>query len=383
MPKKKKKNFIKGQSDYILWVVTLLLLALGLIMVLSASTPASLTETKGKSSYEYLQTQAVAAILGLAGMYLLSRININVYKKISPIIYIGATILMFYTGFYGSEKYGARRWLYIKPFPSFQPSEIAKYCYIIFFAHYLSWAKKTNKIKKITWGVIIPVALLAVPVFALYKLQNHLSATLLISATVVVQMFVGGCSLVHMAAVFGIAISGIFGYLTLTGKAGTGFRDDRIDAWKNPEKYATGKGFQILQSMYAIASGGIFGLGIGNSKQKYILPEPQNDFIFAILAEELGFIGCMVVVMLFIILIWRGIVIARKVKDTYAKLIAIGVTVIIGLQVILNIAVVTNTIPVTGIPLPFFSYGGTALVINLCAIGLLQNVSRLAENEIE
>ncbi len=356
-------------------------------MVLSASTPASLTETKGKSSYEYLKTQTAAAVLGFCGMMFLSRLNINFFKKLSPIIYIILTALMFYTGIEGVAAGGARRWLTIKGLGTFQPSELAKFGYVIVFAHYLSSVRKNNSIKKITWGALYPILLLAPIIFAVFKLQNHLSATILITATTLVQMFIAGSNIIHVLFIISICGCGYLGYdkvkninKVANGEAG-GFRSERFLAWRDPEKYATGKGFQILQSMYAIASGGILGLGLGNSKQKYILPEPQNDFIFSILCEELGFAGGMVVIILFALLIWRGIVIAKNAKDSFLKLTAAGITVILGLQVVLNIAVVTNSIPVTGIPLPFFSYGGTALAINLCAMGLLQNISRL--NDVE
>ncbi len=162
MPKKKKNGiWVRGKSDYVLWVVTLLLLALGLIMVLSASTPASLTETKGKSSYEYLKTQAGAAVLGFGGMMFLSVFNINWLKKLSPFIYVALTILMFYTGIEGVAAGGARRWLSIKGLPTFQPSELAKFGYVIVFAHYLSTVRRNNSIKKLTWGALYPMLLLA------------------------------------------------------------------------------------------------------------------------------------------------------------------------------------------------------------------------------
>ncbi len=387
MPKKKKKGlfnwiFLRGKSDYALWVVTFLLLAFGLIMVLSSSTPAALKESKGESSYGYLLNQLIAAVLGLVVMGIFSRVNIDVYKKFSVPFYLGFVALMVYTGYFGIEAGGARRWLIVPVLGSFQPSEIAKIGFIFVFAHYLSVVNSNKKIKKFTNGILIPYLMLLPIVFAVYYKQNHLSATILIGVTTLVQMFVAGSNPIYMMGTLLAGLGLLFGAQKIIHpNASGGFRSDRIEAWKNPEKFATDKGFQVLQGLYAIACGGVFGVGLGNSKQKYIIPEPQNDFIFAVLCEELGFVGALVVIVLFVILIWRGLIIARQSKDLYAKLVAVGITTIIGLQFIINIAVVTNTIPVTGVPLPFFSYGGTALIVNLGSIGILQSVARYNHKE--
>lgn len=192
-------------------------------------------------------------------------------------------------------------------------------------------------------------------------------------------MFVVGTRLTYFIGAGGLGAIALAVYLLVSSSSseGSDFRFDRIQTWLNPEADFIGKGWQINQSLFAIGSGGMFGLGLGNSKQKYLyLPEPQNDFIFAVLAEELGFFGSVLVIILFILFIWRGIVIAMKSQDTFGCLIAIGVTTMIGLQALINLAVVTNTIPVTGMPLPFFSYGGSAMIANLMAIGLLLSVSR-------
>lgn len=195
-------------------------------------------------------------------------------------------------------------------------------------------------------------------------------------------MFVAGTRVGHILIVGVLGIIGILGYskiqeLRNPTETTDGFRKGRIEVWLNPESDPKGKGWQILQSLYTIASGGLFGVGLGDSKQKYLyLPEPHNDFIFAVLAEELGFFGCAFVIILFGIFIWRGIVIAMRAPDTFSSLIAIGIVTMIGLQAIINIAVVTNTMPVTGMPLPFFSYGGTAIIVDLVSVGLLLNISR-------
>lgn len=221
-------------------------------------------------------------------------------------------------------------------------------------------------------------------IISIFILQNHFSATFLICAVTFVQMFVAGSKLRYF---IGTGVTGVAGILSLLllknqGTMGDGFRSTRIQTWLDPFSNPTGDGWQIINSLYAIGSGGMFGLGLGQGKQKYLyLPEPHNDFIFAILAEELGFFGCIIVIMLFVLFIWRGIIIALRAPDTYGSLIAIGIVCLIGLQAMMNIAVVTGTIPVTGVPLPFFSYGGTAMIANLAAVGILLNISKSCENK--
>lgn len=229
---------------------------------------------------------------------------------------------------------------------------------------------------------MFPLIFLLPIVYSIYILQNHFSATFIIVAITCTQMFVAGSLLRYFLG--SIAIVAMGGALYIVKKMGaqdSTFRLGRIQTWLNIESDLTGTGWQINQSLYAIGSGGLFGLGLGNSKQKYLyLPEPHNDFIFAVLAEELGFFGCAIVIILFALFVWRGIVIAIKADDNFGTLIAIGITTMIGLQALINIAVVTNTIPVTGMPLPFFSYGGSAMLTDLVAVGILLNVSRSQKN---
>jgi cell division protein FtsW len=273
---------------------------------------------------------------------------------------------------------GAKRWISIAGF-NFQPSELAKLGLIIFFASLLTDIKEKDKIRNFGWGLIIPLVFLVPVIIAVYVLQNHFSATFIICSVTVVQMLIAGTRLSHFV-VLGVAGAcglGVLLNVKNNGSSSGSFRMTRIQTWLNPWSDVTGDGWQIIQSLYAIGSGGLFGAGLGQSKQKYLyLPEPQNDFIFAVLAEELGYVGCLVVIALFLVFIWRGIVISMRAKDTFGSLIAIGITTLIGLQAIINIAVVTNTMPVTGMELPFFSYGGTALMINLFAVGILLNISR-------
>ena len=373
---KKIKFFTKGSNDYIILIVVMLILALGMIMVLSASSPASLSESG--DSYRYFRKQAIAAGLGLVMMFAVSKIDYRFYKRFSWIIYFGFIALLVIVGFVGTDAGGARRWIIIAGF-NFQPSEFAKIGFIIFFAALLTDLKKDGKINKIGWGFFYPLAWLIPIVGSILILQNHFSATFLICLITVIQMFISGVKLRYFLIAGGTGLGALLSIILFknNGTLGEGFRSDRIQTWLDPFADPTGSGWQIIQSLYAIASGGMFGSGLGESKQKYLyLPEPHNDFIFAVLAEELGFFGCVVVIILFAVFIWRGIIIAMKAPDTFGSLIAVGIVSLIGLQAMINIAVVTGTVPVTGMPLPFFSYGGTAIIANLIAVGILLNISR-------
>ena len=375
---KKKKFLTKGASDYIILIVVMLILACGLIMVLSASSPASLSESG--DSYQYFKKQAICALIGLVAMFFTSMIDYRIYKKFTWIIYFVLLVLLFAVGFVGIEEGGARRWVKIAGI-NFQPSEVAKVGFIIFFASILTDIKKEGNIKRFWKGFVFPLVMLVPIIVAILIVQNHFSATFLIVAVTCIQMFIVGVPLKYFFAALGAGATMILTYIGFTSGKSSGesesFRISRIETWLDPFSDPTGEGWQIIQSLYAIASGGLFGLGFGESKQKYLyLPEPHNDFIFAVLAEETGFIGCVCVIILFAIFIWRGIVVSMKAPDTFGSLVAIGIVTLIGLQAIINIAVVTGTIPVTGMPLPFFSYGGTAIVVNLATVGILLNISK-------
>lgn len=387
MAKNKNKGkkfgfFINGKVDYVLIIVTLLLLSIGLIVLLSASAPTSLSED-GKS-YKYVSKQALVAGIGLVAMVALSIIDYRILKKLKWVIYLGCIALLVAVGFAGTDAGGARRWINIFGF-SFQPSEFAKVGFVVFYASLLSDLKEKGKMKKIVPGFIFPMLFLIPIIISIYGLQNHFSATFIICALSVIQMFVAGTRIFHF---FAAGATGAIGGLALlvkmsanSSEEGAGFRFDRIQTWLNPSSDPTGKAWQINQSLYAIGSGGLFGVGLGNSKQKYLyLPEPQNDFIFAVLAEELGFFGCAIVILLFMFFVWRGIVISIKAQDNFGTLIGIGLTAMIGLQALINIAVVTNTMPVTGMPLPFFSYGGSAMLADLIAVGILLSISKNSKN---
>lgn len=373
---KKFSFFLNGKFDFPLLIITIFLLIFGLIMLLSASTPTSISEDG--VSYKYVLRQGEVVLFGLVLMIILSKIDYRIYKNFKWIIYIATVVLLIAVGLTGTSEGGARRWIYILGF-SFQPSEFAKIAFVIFFAALLSELKEKNKIKKFVPGFCYPLIFLLPVVYAIFKLQNHFSATFIIGLVTLIQIFVAGASMKYFFLTGSAGIIGVLAYVLkkIASPDGDGFRLGRIHTWLNIESDLTGAAWQINQSLYAIGSGGLFGVGLGNSKQKYLyIPEPHNDFIFAVLAEEFGFLGCITVITLFALFVWRGIVIAMKSQDTFGTLIAIGLTSIIGLQSLINVAVVTNTIPVTGMPLPFFSYGGSAMLANLIGVGILLSVSR-------
>lgn len=378
-----KKMKTEKPFDFILFITVLLMLCFGIIMVLSASSPSSLAETG--SSYEYVKTQAVSAVVGIVLMLFISKIDYKVYSKFYKIIYLVGILLLFAVLIpnLGYSANGATRWLNLR-FTTIQPSEIVKVGLIIFYATYLS--KHKDELKSFSKGFIKPILIVIPVILILVLVQNHLSASLVIIAVVSIMMLMAGSKLRYFLTfgIIGLAVGGI-GLFFLAKTAGQGgFRLGRIMAFLDPWSYAQDEGWQIIQSLYAIGSGGIFGAGLGNSTQKYLyIPEPHNDFIFSVLAEELGFVGCVSVILLFAIFIWRGIVIAMKAPDMLGSLIAVGITTQVGIQAIINIAVVTSSIPNTGMPLPFFSYGGTALLILLCSVRNFAKYIKARKENIE
>ncbi len=374
---KKRGLFIGGRFDYTLIVITFLLLCIGLIILLSASSPTSIKENG--NGYSYALKQGVIALVGLGFMMAFSIFDYRNFKALKWPIYIVCIILLVIVGLFGVGENGARRWFNIPGLGTLQPSEFVKVGLVLFYAAFLTDIKESNRIKKCVPGFLAPIVLFLPIAFVLYKMQNHLSATLIMGMVMIIQLFVVGASLKYffLSAGIGGVLVGLYLLSSAMNPEDGGFRTGRIQTWLNIDQDVTGAAWQINQSLYAIGSGGLFGLGLGASRQKYLyLPEPQYDFIFAILAEELGFVGGVVVILLFILFVWRGVVIAMKAQDTCGSLIAIGITSIIGLQALINIAVVTNTIPVTGMPLPFFSYGGSALLANLIGVGILLSVAR-------
>ena len=378
MAKKKKKernfsSFLNNSIDFALLASVLLLLALGLVMVLSASSPSALSESG--NSYQYFSKQALFAILGLFAMGIISKIDYRFYQRFMKFSYILALLLLVAVLLVGKNLNGAKRWIYITETLSVQPSEIVKFLMIIFYAAFLT--KRRDLLPKFGKGFLFSLIFLA-PILVLLLLQPHFSASIVIIGVCCIMMIMAGCKFWHFLATG--AIVGVPGIVALVLTAP--YRLQRLVTFLNPWQDATGDGWQIIQSLYAIGSGGLFGVGLGESKQKFLyIPEPHNDFIFSILGEELGFVGCAIVIILFAIFIWRGIVIAMKAPDMFGSLVAIGIVSLVAIQVIINIAVVTSSMPVTGMPLPFFSYGGTALFILLCEVGVLLNISRASARQ--
>ena len=373
--KKTVPNFINNQFDFILFVIIIILLSLGIVMVLSASAPSAIAESG--NSYSYVIQQLKAAILGIILMLIISKIDYRLYKKFYKAIYwisVLILLLVLIPGL-GLSSNGATRWIDLK-FIQFQPSELTKIGLIVFYAGYL--ADHKSELKSFWKGFVKPLIYILPPIAILYFVQNHLSASVVIGAVTCVMMIMAGCRLLYFVIAGLIeALVMTVGIIALQATGKGGFRIKRIMSFMDPWADATEVGWQAVQGLYAIGSGGLFGVGLGESKQKYLyIPEPHNDFIFSILAEELGFVGCVIVILLFAIFIWRGILIAIKSPDMFGSLLATGITTLIGVQVIINIGVVTSSIPNTGMPLPFFSYGGTALLILLCSCGVLLNISR-------
>ena len=363
-----------------LLIVTIVLICFGLMMLLSASAPTSVSET-GKST-KYLVKQGMITVLGFVAMLILSKLDYRIWKKFVVPIYVVSVVILALVGTAGIEKNGGKRWIMIAGF-SLQPSEFVKVGLAIVYAQLLTTLKENGGIKTLGNGLLLPILLFVPIVVIMLKLQNHFSATLIMGAIICIEMFVAGTNFIP--AIIAVLLASPLGALYIlkssakstSGSEDMGFRLERFYSWLDIESDVTGKGWQINQSLYAIGSGGPFGVGLGNSKQKYLyIPEPHNDFIFSILAEETGFVGSVLVIILFAIFVWRGIAISMKAEDSFGTLLAIGLTTMIGLQAIINIAVVTNTMPVTGMPLPFFSYGGTAMLANLIAVGLLLSISR-------
>lgn len=350
--KKKEKNFssfLNNPIDFTLVITILLLLGIGLVMVLSASSPSALSESG--NSYAYFSKQLIFAILGIIAMTFISKIDYRFYQKFyKQAWWISLILLALVLTPLGKEVNGAKRWIEITKTLSFQPSEAVKFLMIIFYSGIL--VKNRDQLQLYGKGLVKHILFLA-PIIGLLLLQPHLSASLVIIGIVCMMMIVAGCKFKHFALTgLGAGIP-----LLTAAIAFSPYRLKRFITFLDPWQDATDTGWQVIQSLYAIGSGGLFGVGLGDSKQKYLyIPEPHNDFIFSILSEEIGFIGCVVVLVLFAIFIWRGILIAMRAPDMFGSLIAIGITSLVAIQVIINVAVVTSSMPATGMPLPFFSY---------------------------
>lgn len=349
-------------------VLVLLLLAVGLVMLYSASYAQSEYDTGYTVTTKYLQKQGVCAIIGLLAMYGFSRIPSALWSRLAWPVYALSIALLLLVLVAGESVNGARRWINVAGI-QFQPSEIAKFSMILLLARLTrSFGADAKTFRYGVLGFGCAMLGLLIPL----ALEKHLSAIMLMGMVGVVMMFVAGTSPKWLAA--GAAAAGVFVviYITFMGYAG-----DRVTAWLHPEQDPADTGYQILQSLYAIGSGGVFGLGLGRSRQKYLyLPFQYNDYIFAVICEELGLVGALAIIVLFAATIVRGYWIALRARDRFSTVLAAGLVTLIAVQTVLNLGVVTNLLPSTGISLPFFSYGGTALAVNLGEMGIVLQISR-------
>ena len=364
----------RGLPDLPFLFLTVLLVIIGVIMLFSASYASAYADPDIQNSSFYFVRQGGFALAGIAAMWFISRINYQAFRFFSFFVLAGSILLLAMVPVIGIEENGARRWIRLFGI-SFQPSELAKVGVVMIFATLMSvWRDRMHTFR---YGVAPYLGILAMIALLLY-LERHLSATLIIFMTGAIMMLLGGTSKRWLIGLAIVAVGLIAIYLLTRGYTG-----DRIKAWLHPEEFASDEGYQVIQSRYAIGSGGLTGLGFGKSRQKYLyLPEEHNDYIFAIVCEELGFIGATLIVVLFALLVLRGYWISMHAHDRFGALLSAGLTTLIGLQVLLNIGVVTNLLPSTGISLPFFSYGGTALLVNLAEMGMILSVSRQNTNRM-
>ncbi|MRX70808.1 stage V sporulation protein E [Bacillus lacus] len=360
----------RSTPDFILVIITLLLLSIGLIMVYSAS--AVWATYKFDDSFFFAKRQLLFAVIGVIAMFFIMNVDYwtwRTWAKLLIIICFVLLIAVLVPGV-GMVRNGSRSWIGVGAF-SIQPSEFMKLAMIAFLAKFLSEHQK--KITSFKNG-LFPSLLLVFTAFGMIMLQPDLGTGTVMVGTCIAMIFVAGARISHFAF---LGLLGVAGFVGLVLSAP--YRIKRITSFLNPWEDPLGSGFQIIQSLYAIGPGGLFGLGLGQSRQKFFyLPEPQTDFIFAILSEELGFIGGSLVILLFSLLLWRGIRIALGAPDLYGSFVAVGIVSMIAIQVMINVGVVTGLMPVTGITLPFLSYGGSSLTLMLMAVGVLLNISRYA-----
>jgi len=364
----------RGKIDLTFLILVLVILTIGLIMLFSASFVDALY--REGDSFFYIKKQLIFAVVGIGAMLFIAyAVDYHILHRFAVPI-LAVTIILLIVVYFCPPVNGVHRWIPIPIVGTIQPSEIAKFAVITIFAHIISLNfKKMDTFK----GGVLPFLPIILTVVPLVLFERHLSGGILIALICAVMMLVGGTQFRWFGLAGGCAgLAAVAAYFA-------GLLDSvwyRIEVFIDPFIDPQKTGFQNIQALYAICSGGLMGLGLGNSRQKYLyIPEPQNDFIFAIVCEELGFVGAAIILILFALLVWRGFVIASKSKDKFGTMLVIGIVSQIGLQTILNVAVVTKSVPNTGIPLPFFSYGGSALLILLAEIGVVLNVSRHSSME--
>ncbi len=381
LPKSKGRqrlfSFATG-FDMPFFILLILVLAVGLVCLFSASFAYSYYRNDG-DSYYYIKRQLIYAIVGLVIMIAVSFVDYHILRRFAIPIMLGSWGLLGLVMLL-PEIQNVHRWIRIGPI-NIQPSEIAKFAIILLFAHVIS--RNPDMIKSLKKGFLPLLGILGFTA-VLILVEPHLSGTILLLMIGLVMLFIGGARLPHLGTIIAIGAVGVVVMVVFLG-----YEQDRIDVWLDPlgvytsdvvyESGQTGRdaAWQTVQSLYAIGSGGLMGEGLGNSRQKHsFLPEPQNDFIFAIVCEELGFVGAVLIILLFAALVWRGFVIGMRAPDKFGSMLAIGLIAQIGIQVVFNLAVVTNSFPNTGISLPFFSYGGSSLIMLLAQMGVVLSISR-------
>ncbi len=373
--RRKKQRQSEYFFDYSLLFIVLFLLGFGLVMLYSTSSYEA-AQDYGSSTF-FLEKQLKATILGLVAMMVVANIPYHFWEKFYGLGYVASVVLLLLIIPFGHESGGAKRWFRIGGL-SIQPSEIAKLCMILFLAVMICKMGKGIR----SWKGFIAVILMPLPVVLMvWKITSNLSSAIIIMGIAVLMVFVASPDykkfiLMGVIGAAGVALV-VFLIVNAASADGLNYRGERVLAWLDPEAYVSDTGYQTLQALYAIGSGGIWGKGLGQSMQKLgFIPEAQNDMIFSIICEELGLFGAVAIILMFVMLIWRLMVIANNAPDLFGALLVVGVMGHMAIQVILNIAVVTNTIPNTGISLPFISYGGTAVLFQLAEIGLVLNVAK-------
>lgn len=378
LPARKPRSVqrIRSGVDWPFAILVIILLSIGTIFVFSSSYVYA--KYNYDDSYFFIRKQVWWVLGALVILYVFSRFaDYLLLKKLAIPIFLVSYVLLCCVFFFGADANGAKRWIYFGPV-SVQPSEIVKFSVILITSAYLVWleSKGRDLIRSFRFGILPFLILAGMIGLPLYK-QPHLSAMIIIFGLIFILMFLGG---VKNNILIGAILVGAFAMWILISFTDHG--QSRIDAWLNPELDPLGDGWQPLQSLYAIGSGGLWGVGLGQSKQKHLyLPEPQNDYIFAVICEEMGFVFAVAVIILFIFLIWRGFTIAKNAPSKFSSLLVMGIIIQVGIQVFLNIGVVTGTLPSTGVSLPFFSYGGSSLLILTAEMGIVLNVSRYSYTE--
>ena len=366
------KKRLAGQPAPDIWflIILMLLVCYGLVMLFSAGYAVALY--RRGDAYTYIRPQLLFAAFGAAAMYAASLVDYHIWHKLAwPIM--GVSLALLAIVLFMPEYNGCKRWIVLPGLGTLQPSEIAKFAVVLVFAHIISL--NHDRMQTFATGVL-PFMVILGAVTVLMLLEPHLSGTLLILGIGAVLMFVGGTGL-KWFVLAGAGGAAAIGAAVIIMPDLVPYAASRLSSWLDPFADPLGDGHQTIQSLYAIGSGGAAGLGLGSSRQKHLfVPEPQNDFIFSILCEELGFVGACAVILLFALLLWRGITLAAHAPDRFGALLVVGFVVQVALQAVLNMAVVTNTIPNTGISLPFFSSGGTSLLILLCEMGIILSISR-------